>query len=110
METNGQTARAAATRGRLLEAAEQVFAEEGFRNATLQEIARRADANVASTAYHFGSKEGLYAAVFEFAEQRAAAADRPSDDGAGLPAEERLRRHVASFLSRLLDPDRPTWF
>jgi AcrR family transcriptional regulator len=109
MET-GPAARSAGTRRRLLEAAVQVFAEEGFRNATLQEIARRADANVASTAYHFGGKEGLYAAVFEYAEEQAAAAHPAPEDGDGLPAEERLRRHVTSFLSRLLDPDRQAWF
>jgi AcrR family transcriptional regulator len=113
----GQSGRAAETRRRLLEAAVEVFAEEGFRGATLQEIARRADANVASTAYHFGNKEGLYAAVFEYAERRMAElqrqqeADRGEDGGEdALPADERLRRHVAAFLTRLLDPRRPAWF
>lgn len=111
MET-GQTARSADTRRRLLEAAVEVFAEEGFRKATLHEIARRADANIASTGYHFGSKEGLYAAVFEYAEQQTRQLHPPlADDGApeGEP-EERLRRHVTSFLTRLLDPNRPAWF
>lgn len=110
---SGQATRAAETRRRLLEAAVEVFAEEGFRGATLQEIARRADANVASTAYHFGNKEGLYAAVFEYAEQRMAQLRQPQDDAAddaSLPAEERLRRHVSAFLTRLLDPRRPAWF
>jgi AcrR family transcriptional regulator len=107
--------RAAETRRRLLEAAVEVFAEEGFRGATLQEIARRADANVASTAYHFGNKEGLYAAVFEYAERRMAELQPPhSGPGEGedgtLPADERLRRHVGAFLTRLLDPRRPAWF
>lgn len=109
MET-GQAARSAETRRRLLEAAVEVFAEEGFRKATLHEIARRADANIASTGYHFGNKEGLYAAVFEYAERQTANSHPPlpeNDDG--LP-EERLRRHVSSFLSRLLDPNRPAWF
>lgn len=108
---SGQAARAAETRRRLLEAAVEVFAEEGFRGATLQEIARRADANVASTAYHFGNKEGLYAAVFEYAERRMAELRPPQDDDDdALPAEERLRRHVTAFLKRLLDPRRPAWF
>lgn len=109
---SGQTARSAETRRRLLEAAVEVFAEEGFRGATLQEIARRADANVASTAYHFGNKEGLYAAVFEYAERRMAELRPAADDAADalLPAEERLRHHVTGFLMRLLDPRRPAWF
>jgi len=108
MET-GQAARSAETRRRLLEAAVEVFAEEGFRKATLHEIARRADANIASTGYHFGNKEGLYAAVFEYAERQTANSHPPAQNDDGLP-EERLRRHVTSFLSRLLDPNRPAWF
>ena len=40
--------RAAGTRRRLLEAAGEVFAEHGFRAATVQEICRRADANIAA--------------------------------------------------------------
>lgn len=108
---DGTSARSAATRRRLLDAAAEVFAQEGYRNATLQEIARRADANIASTSYHFGNKEGLYAAVFEDAERKAASAEEPlAEDEQALPAEERLRHHVTSFLTRLLDPERPAWF
>ena len=66
-----QTARSAQTRERLLEAAAEVFAADGFRNARIQTICRRAGANIAAAHYHFGDKEGLYAAVFEYAEERA---------------------------------------
>ena len=108
---SGTAARSADTRRRLLEAAVEVFAADGFRRATLQEIARRADANIASTAYHFGGKEGLYAAVFEYAERQTAALHPPpEDDQAELPPEARLRRFVTSFLTRLLDPARPASF
>lgn len=102
--------RSAETRRRLVEAAVEVFAEEGFRSATLQEIARRAGANIAAASYHFGSKEGLYAAAFDFAERQAAASrPLPEEDADSAPTEERLRRYVTSFLSRLLDPNRPAW-
>jgi len=109
--STGTAARSAETRRRLLEAAVEVFAEEGFRNATLQEIARRANANIAATSYHFRSKEGLYAAVFDYAERHAATADSVPENGDGAASpEERLREHVTSFLSRLLDPSRPAHF
>lgn len=104
-----QAARSADTRRRLLEAAAAVFAEDGFRSATIQHIAKRAGANIAAAHYHFGDKERLYAAVFEYAEQRATR-DLPPEDGHEAPPEERLGAHITAFLSRLLDPQRPAWF
>ena len=53
-----------ATRDRLLDAAEQLFAEHGFADASLRQITALAEANVASVNYHFGAKEDLYEAVF----------------------------------------------
>jgi AcrR family transcriptional regulator len=51
------------SRDSLLEAATQVFMEQGFSGARVDEIARRAHANKAMIYYHFGSKHGLYKAV-----------------------------------------------
>jgi AcrR family transcriptional regulator len=101
-------ARSAATRRRLLEAALEVFAREGFRGATIAQICRRAGTNVAAAHYHFGDKERLYAAVFEHAE-RSARPDPSPEPAAGDGPEARLRAHVTSFLRRLLDPRRPAW-
>jgi AcrR family transcriptional regulator len=55
------------TRQRLLEAAGEIFAEQGFRKATVRDICARADANVASVKYHFGDKEKLYSEILRFA-------------------------------------------
>jgi TetR/AcrR family transcriptional regulator, regulator of cefoperazone and chloramphenicol sensitivity len=99
--------RSHATRERLLDAALEVFARDGFRGATIERICRRAGANIAAAHYHFGDKRRLYAAVFAHAE-RIARADGVAPEIAGPPAA-RLRAHVASFLHRLLDPDRPAW-
>lgn len=74
------------TRQQLLQAAGEVFAEHGYANATSKEICARANANVAAVNYHFGGKDGLYAAVLEDAHARlisldalAAAAQSPID-------------------------------
>lgn len=55
---------AALTREKILRAAEQLFAKEGFDRVTLRQIARESDQkNVAAVQYHFGSKGGLLAAI-----------------------------------------------
>lgn len=53
------------TRGRLLDAAERLFAAKGFEATSLRDVTARAKANLAAVNYHFGSKEALVRAVFE---------------------------------------------
>ena len=89
------------TRERVLEAAADVFAEKGFRDATVREIVARAEVNLAAVNYHFRDKERLYAEVLE-REMRAVHAKHPIDD-AGAPPEKRLRAFVAGFLHRVID-------
>jgi AcrR family transcriptional regulator len=97
-------AAASGTRLRLLEAAGDVFAERGFRDATVREIVARARANVAAVNYHFRDKAGLYGAVLEhFA--RESARRHPPQQGlpAGASAEDRLRAFVLALLKRTFD-------
>jgi AcrR family transcriptional regulator len=99
-----------ATRQRLLEVAGEVFAEQGFRAATIRDICARAEANVAAVNYHFGDKEALYRDVLDHA--HAIALRRyPPDLGTtpDSPPEERLRAFVRAFLLRLLDDGVPAW-
>ncbi|HEV7734561.1 MAG TPA: CerR family C-terminal domain-containing protein [Candidatus Binatia bacterium] len=103
-----QAERSAATRQRLLEAAADMFAEHGYRDATIQAICRRARANIAAVHYHFGDKDGLYSAVFDYAEHHARPDPTPSN-AADTTAEDRLRENITSFLTRLLDSGRPAW-
>ena len=55
--------RAAATRSRLLDAAESLFAERGCHGTSVRDLAARAGVNLAAVCYHFGSKEDLLAAA-----------------------------------------------
>ncbi|MFZ2171855.1 MAG: CerR family C-terminal domain-containing protein [Methylococcaceae bacterium] len=89
---------------RLLQVAVEVFAECGFREATVREICSRANVNVASVNYYFRSKEALYAQALAFAFQEAnrlypldAIFDR------SLPPEQRLTLFIGNFLHKLLD-------
>src|SRR5918997_6805148 len=50
---------------RILMEARREFAQRGFAAARLQDIAARAGLSHPTLLYHFGSKEGLYAAVIE---------------------------------------------
>src|SRR3954463_2991584 len=91
------------TRKRLLEAAGEVFAEKGFKAATVRDICARAGANVAAINYHFGDKEGLYGEVVKSGialglQKYPVDMDVPE----GATAEQRLRGFVRSFLYRTL--------
>ena len=102
------------TRDRLLEAAARVFAERGYRGATMREIADRAGANLASANYHFGSKLDLYREVVsvQFERLEARLAERGGAVDAvlrGSPPRARLiallRARVGAMLETLLEPD-----
>jgi len=88
------------TRQRLLEAAIEVFAEKGFEAATVREICRRADANVAAVNYHFGDKQRLYATIFDTV-FRTLREQRPPFLPRTAPPEARLEAYVRSFFHEL---------
>ncbi|WP_415891547.1 TetR/AcrR family transcriptional regulator [Neptuniibacter sp. QD72_48] len=53
------------TSASIVQAAETLFAEQGFAETTVRQITSRADVNLAAINYHFGSKKGLIQAVAE---------------------------------------------
>lgn len=53
------------TADRILAVGREVFALQGYEGATTRQIAAAAGVNVATLAYHFGGKEGLYRAVLD---------------------------------------------
>ena len=61
----GSNQRGEETRGRILEAALELFAASGFEGASTRTLAERAGVNLPAIQYYFGSKEGLYRAVVE---------------------------------------------
>jgi len=99
------------TRDRLLIAAGEVFAESGYRAATVRGICRRAGVNAALVNYHFRSKRELYAAVLEFAYRQALRKyPHEAGDAARETPERRLARFVHNFMLRILDEGRPAWY
>ncbi len=79
------------TRARVLDAAAPVFAEHGYAGASTRTLAAAAGVNIATLAYHFGGKEGLYAAVLDRIYEQLLAVDLSLDE---LPAERRARVHA----------------
>lgn len=94
------------TKQQLLASAGKVFADKGFRDATIAEICEKAGANIAAVNYYFGSKETLYVEAWRLSFHRSLEA-HPTDGGVGpgAPAEDRLRGHILSFVQRITDPD-----
>jgi len=98
------------TRQRLLEAAGEVFAERGFRSATVRDICRSANANVAAIHYHFGDKEALYLALLKSCADDVLKRYPPTLGlSESATAEEKLHAFVRSFLFRITDKGRPAW-
>ena len=53
------------TKTDILDAAEYLFSQSGFTQTSMREITARAEVNLASVNYHFGSKKNLIQAVFK---------------------------------------------
>jgi AcrR family transcriptional regulator len=105
----GGTAQAETCR-QLLEAAGEVFAEAGFREATVREICRRGKANIAAVNYHFGDKETLYLEVLRYSNARALEKYPPLlGVGPTAPPGEKLHAFVHSLLLRIFDKGPTSW-
>jgi AcrR family transcriptional regulator len=60
-----QWSRTAATRGAMLDAAREVFGEQGFAEASVAAVVERAGSSVGSLYHHFGGKTELFLALWE---------------------------------------------
>lgn len=92
-------------REQILEAALDVFAEEGFDGATTKEIAARADVTHGLIYFYFPSKEDLFDAAFEHqAKSDFARLDFADERDCSDEPEQMLRRIVARLLDVLGSP------
>jgi AcrR family transcriptional regulator len=103
-----QAALADPTRTKLLEAAGQVFAAQGFHSATVREICSRAGANVAAVNYYFGDKVELYEEVLRQAVSSVhdAALHEALND---MEPQQALRRMIRHLAGKLCSANRASW-
>lgn len=90
-------------RERILEAALDVLKAEGYAGLTTSKVAARAGENKALIGYHFGSKQGLVAAV---AGEVSAAITAELLEAIGRPADiEAVARGAVDGISRIMSRD-----
>lgn len=101
--TRTQAERSQTTVAALLEAARELFAQDGYAATSLDDVVARAGLTKGALYHHFEGKRGLFRAVYELEQQRllqtltTAAAKRRG-------AWEMLRTACEAFLDASLDP------
>lgn len=94
---------------RMLEAAGRIFAERGFRDATVRDICQAAQVNLAAVNYHFGDKERLYIESVKHAHRTRLQQVPPPAWPSGTTAAVKLHGFIYAFLCRVLSDDRDGW-
>jgi TetR/AcrR family transcriptional regulator, regulator of cefoperazone and chloramphenicol sensitivity len=107
------------TRQRILSAATEVFATEGFEGTTTRRLADRARVNLPAIQYYFGNKEGLYRAVVAHLVETMESRVASTTDRVTLAlAEEHVARDelisllclmLETFASLVTDQSFPDW-
>lgn len=97
---------------RLLDAAEGLFCERGFKGTSIRDIAASAGCNIASVNYYFGSKEKLYEEVWHrhlipMRDARIAGINKVMSQSVVRPdLEDLLRSFADTFVGSMVDSSR----
>lgn len=102
------------TKDRILQAAQELFAEKGFPATSMREITSRAEVNLAAINYHFGSKEGLLHALMKqciepINEERLRQLDEAEAlaraEGSHVPLRDTIRCFLEPAVRQLTESD-----
>ncbi len=115
MAEDSRAARSEATRRKIVQVAERLFAERGIEGVSLNDINKAAgQRNKNATHYHFGSKEGLLQAILDKHEPEIAAAREGILDELEARGDFSLREVVEAMVwplaDKLRDPDGGRYF
>lgn len=95
-----------ATRGRLIAAATDLFAERGFEATSIEAVLNAANVSRGSLYHHFPSKEALFEAVLLAVEARVGAATAAAGMEAGATsARDLLRAGCIAWIQLAAEPD-----
>ena len=112
MASKDKTNNAGPVKDRLLDAAEGLFCERGFKGTSIRDIAASAGCNIASVNYYFGSKEKLYEKVWQrylipMRDARIASINKIISQAKAQPnLEDLLRSFADTFVGSMADTSR----
>ncbi len=86
----------------ILDVAERVFSELGYDGASTRMISSEANVNMAMLNYYFGSKEGLYVAVFERKIYSLKTLLQNITEDENLTSWEKLERCIDKYIDRIV--------
>jgi AcrR family transcriptional regulator len=89
-----QWSRTAHTQRALLDAAREVFAEQGFSGASIAEVVERAGSSVGSLYHHFGGKSELFLALWQ---EHQLAHEKAASEAVALARQEGVTDPTALF-------------
>jgi AcrR family transcriptional regulator len=104
MATQPRERDAARSRASILDAAERLFARDGFDRVRLSDIGQAAGLSRGTPAYFFGGKQALHEAVMARGMDRMREALRPVEPGAAIPPDspaQRLGAAVGAYFDFL---------
>ena len=96
------------TRQRLIQAATRLFADSGFRGASVRDICNLAGANPGAVSYHYGGKRQLYRSVLRQAAETIAAMSPETEAGEPEKGTVGALDALRDILSRMQEDDAAT--
>ena len=109
---DGRIARGEATRQKVLDAAERLFAEHGFEGVSIRDIAREAGVTLSVVGFHGGTKDALFLTLFQrraetLSQARADALNAlRGERGTTLTRRDILQAYILPYLRMAWSGDR----
>jgi AcrR family transcriptional regulator len=97
---------------RLLDAAEELFCDNGYKGTSIRDIAANAGCNIASVNYYFGGKNNLYIEVWRrhlipMRDARIESVEKVMSQNQGhIELEDLLKSFADTFVGSMIDPDK----